>query len=218
MLREPVVLSDAEFDVLWHHDNIGEHHTVLHVPPAEANTLEVEQALYRDGVRVDEALEALRLLAFADFECFGWIAFNREVTLPVVVATAGRHGVFALRDNGHVRIDALRGDPSDRLVSCLPELRAGRGSSINARAEEASTSRPLVELMQRPRAGVAKLFAATRDRYGRRRRSESFITTLDCPDGRWLVVRYTDARGQGWVHATPATRPIIREWLRRIGD
>jgi hypothetical protein len=208
MLREPVVLSDAEFDVLWHHDNIGEHHTVLRVPPAEANALEVEQALYREGVRVDEALEALRLLAFADFECFGWIAFDREVTLPV----------FAVRDNGHVRIDALRGDPSDRLVACLPEVRPGRGSSINARAEEARTSRPLVELMRRERTGVAKLFAATRDRYGRRRRSESFITTIDCPDGRWLVVHYVDTRGQGWVHATPATRPIIGEWLRRISD
>jgi hypothetical protein len=218
MLREPVVLSDTEFDVLWHHDNLGEHHTVLRVPPAEANTLEVEHGLHREGVRVDEALEALRLLAFADFECFGWIAFDREVTLPVVVATAGRHGVFALRDNGHVRIDALRGDPSDMLAACLPELRPGRGSSINARAEEARTSRALVELMQRSRTGVAKLFAAKRDRYGRRRRSESFITTIDCPDGRWLVVRYVDGRGQGWVHATPATRPIIGEWLRRIND
>ncbi|QFZ19741.1 ESX secretion-associated protein EspG [Saccharothrix syringae] len=218
MLRAPVVLSDTAFDVLWHHDDLGEHHTVLHVPPAGANTLEVEQALHREGVPVDEALEALRVLAFADFECFGWIAFNRGSTLPVVVATAGRHGVIAVRDNGHVRLDAVRGDPSDTLVACLPEVRPGRGSSINARAEEARGSRALVELMRRPRAGVAKLFAARRDRYGRRRRSASFVTTIDCPDGRWLVVRYTDGHGQGWVHATPATRPIIREWLHRLGD
>ncbi|RKT55670.1 ESX secretion-associated protein EspG [Saccharothrix australiensis] len=218
MLRAPVVLSDTEFDVLWHHDDLGEHHTVLHVPPADANTLEVENALHREGVRVDEALEALRVLAFADFECFGWIAYDREVTLPVVVATAGRHGVFALRDNGHVRIDALHGDPSVALAACLPEVPPGRGSSINARAEEAQGSRALVELMQRPRTGVAKLFAAKRDRYGRRRRSTSFVTTLDCPDGRWLVVRYVDNRGQAWVHATPAGRPIIAQWLHRLGD
>ncbi|MEV8443749.1 ESX secretion-associated protein EspG [Actinosynnema sp. NPDC051121] len=218
MLRAPVVLSDTAFDVLWHRDDLGEHHTVLHVPPAEADAREVEHGLYREGVPVDEALDALRVLAFADFECFGWIAFNREVTLPVVAATAGRHGVFAVRDNGHVRIDALRGDPSDTLAACLPELPPGRGSSINARAEEAQWSRALVELMQRPRTGVAKLFAARRDRYGRRRRSDSFVTTLDCPDGRWLVVRYSDTRGQSWVHATPAARPIIREWLCRLGN
>ncbi|MBB5957245.1 hypothetical protein FHS29_003838 [Saccharothrix tamanrassetensis] len=218
MLRAPLVLTDTEFDVLWHHDDLGEHHTVLHVPPAEADALEVEHALYREGVRVDDALEALRVLAFADSECFGWIAFTREVTLPVVAATAGRHGVFALRDNGHVRIGALDGDPADTLASCLPEMPPGRGSSINARAEEAPGSRALVELMQRPRTGVAKFFAAKRERYGRRRRSESFVTTIDCPDGRWLVVRYADSRGQRWVHATPATRPIIREWLHRLGD
>ncbi|MFI9006108.1 ESX secretion-associated protein EspG [Actinosynnema sp. NPDC053489] len=218
MSRAPVVLSDTAFDVLWRHEDLGEHHTVLHVPPAEANALEVEHALRREGVRVDEALEALRVLAFADFECFGWIAFNREVTLPVVAAAAGRHGVFALRDNGHVRLGALRGDPSDTLVACLPELPAGRGSSINARAEEAQRSRALVELLRRPRTGVAKLFAARRDRYGRRRRSDSFVTTLDCPDGRWLVVRYTDDRGQHWVHATPATRPIIKEWVDRLAS
>ncbi|NUT96934.1 MAG: ESX secretion-associated protein EspG [Saccharothrix sp.] len=216
MLRAPVVLSDAAFDVLWHHEDLGEHHTVLHVPPAEANPLEVEHALHREGVRVDDALEALRVLAHADFECFGWIAFTRELTLPVVVATAGRHGVFALRDNGHVRLDALHGDPTDTLTACLPEVPPGRGTSINARAEDARTSPALVELMRRPRTGVAKLYAATRDRYGRRRRSESFVTTLDCPDGRWLVVRYTDRRGQRWVHATPAARPVIREWLHRL--
>lgn len=216
MLRAPVVLSDTAFDVLWRREELGEHHTALHVPPAEANPLEVEQALYRAGVRIDETLEALRVLAFADSEHFGWIAFNREVTLPVVVATAGRRGVLALRDNGHVRIEALRGDPPDVLAACLPQVRPGRGSSINARAEEARGSRALAELVQRPRTGVAKLYAARRDRYGQRRRSESFVTTLDCPDGRWLVVRYTDGRGQGWVHATPATRPVIREWLDRL--
>lgn len=217
MLRAPVVLSDTAFDVLWHHDDLGDHHTVLHVPPAEANALEVEHELYREGVRVDDTLEALRVLAFADLEYFGWIGFNREVTLPVVAAAAGRHGVLALRDNGHVRIEAVHGDPSDTLAACLPEVPPGRGASINAREEEARGSRALVELMQRPRSGVAKLYAARRDRYGRRRRSESFVTTLDCPDGRWLVVRYADRRGQRWVHATPAARPVIREWLRRLG-
>jgi hypothetical protein len=216
MLRAPVVLSDTAFDVLWHHDDLGEHHTVLHVPPAEANPREVQEALHREGVRVDDTLEALRVLAFADFECFGWIAFNRDDTLPVIAATAGHHGVFALRDNGYVRIQALHGDPSDTLASHLPPLPPGRGASINARAEEARSSRALVELMQRPRTGAAKLYAATRDRYGRRRRSESFVSTIDCPDGRWLVVRYTDNRGERWIHATPATRHIITEWIQRI--
>ena len=98
----------------------------------------------------------------------------------------------------------------------LLHLPPGRGASINARAGEAQRSRALVELMQRPRTGAAKLYAARRDRYGRRRRSESFISTIDCPDGRWLVVRCTDSRGERWVHATPATRHIINEWVRRL--
>lgn len=216
MLRTPVVLSDTAFDVLWRRDDLGEHHTVLHVPPSEANAREVEQALHREGVQVEDTLEALRVLACADFECFGWIAFNREDTLPVIAATAGRHGVFALRDNGYVRLQALYGDPTDTLASHLPQMPPGRGSSINARADEAQRSRALVELMQRPRTGAAKLYAARRDRYGRRRRSESFVSTIDCLDGRWLVVRYADSRGQQWIHATPATRHIITEWVQRI--
>ncbi|MGW6936881.1 ESX secretion-associated protein EspG [Lentzea sp. NPDC054927] len=216
MLRAPVVLSDMAFDVLWHYDDLGEHHTVLHVPPAETNPREVEQALHREGVQVDDTLEALRVLAFADFECFGWIAFNREDTLPVVAAIAGRYGVVALRDNGYVRLQTLDGDPSATLAAHLPEMPPGRGTSINARAEDAQSSRGLAELMQRPRTGAAKLYSARRDRYGRRRRSESFVSTIDCADGRWLVVRYADSRGQRWVHATPATRHIITEWIRRI--
>ncbi|KJK53465.1 hypothetical protein UK23_00250 [Lentzea aerocolonigenes] len=176
-----------------------------------------EEALHREGVRVDDTLEALRVLAFADFECFGWIAFNREDT-PAGHRRhcAGRHRVFALRDNGYVRIQALHGDPSDTLASHLPPLPLGRGASINARAEEAPSSRALVELMQRPRTGAAKLYAARRDWYGRRRRSESFVSIIDCPDDRWLVVRYAVSRGERWIHATPATRPIVTEWIRRI--
>ncbi|GAB2840810.1 ESX secretion-associated protein EspG [Lentzea nigeriaca] len=216
MLRAPVVLSDTAFDVLWHHEDLGEHHTVLHVSPSEANALEVEHALHREGVRIDETLDALRVLAFADLEYFGWIGFTRDDTLPVVAASAGRLGVFALRDNGYVRIEAVGGNPSDTLLAHLPDIPPGRGVSINARAGEAQHSRALVELMQRPRTCVAKLFAARRDRHGRRRRSESFLTTIDCPDGRWLVTRYTDGRGERWVHATPATHHIVSDWLHRL--
>ncbi|GLZ30929.1 ESX secretion-associated protein EspG [Lentzea sp. NBRC 105346] len=216
MLSTPVLLSEEAFDVLWHHGDLGEHHTVLHVPPAGLTAREVEQALYREGVPVDDTLDALRVLACADVECFGWIATNRDDTFPVVAASAGRHGVFALRDNGYLRLQSLYSAPADALVAHLPEVPPARGASINARADEAWGSRPLRDLMRLPRTGMAKLFAARRDRFGRRHRAESFLTTIDCPDGRWLVVRYTDDRRQSWVHATPASRSLIATWLTRL--
>ncbi|MCG8927676.1 hypothetical protein [Lentzea sp. CC55] len=117
---------------------------------------------------------------FPESECFGWIAFGRESTLPVLVAPAGGHGVFALRDRGC----------ADR-----------RGS------------RALAELVPAP---VQRCREAPRRRagpVGRSRRAESFVTALDCPDGRRLAVRYAGTRDQDRVHATPASRPIIRKSL-----
>ncbi|SDP54151.1 hypothetical protein [Lentzea jiangxiensis] len=43
-----------------------------------------------------------------------------------------------------------------------------------------------------------------------------FPTTIDFEDGRRLVVRYTDQDHQAWVHATPASRRIITDRLKRL--
>jgi hypothetical protein len=80
---------------------------------------------------------------------------------------------------------------------------------------KASPSMSLRQLLAQPRKGTAKLYAAKRNGEGRQR-AKTFLTTIDFEDGRWLVVKYTDQNQQTWVHATPASRQIITDWLKRL--
>lgn len=228
MLRVPVLLSGDAYDVVWQLDNLGEHHPALHVR-SPGGTLderarlerEIFEDLAQEGMPLTAVRETLRVLAHAELECYGWIAENQADALPVVAAaTAVEYGVIAVNDNGFVRLQPSHGDPADAVAARLPEMPPGRGASINVRQDETGGSGQqavlLRQLLRRPRTGSAKLYAAHRDRYGRRQRAESFLTTIDVDDGRWLVVRYTDDRRQSWVHATPASRCLVADWLNRL--
>lgn len=91
-----------------------------------------------------------------------------------------------------------------------------RANEINVHQPgKASPSISLRQLLAQPRQGTAKLYAAKRNGEGRQR-AKTFLTTIDFEDGRWLVVKYTDHNHQTWVHATPTTRQIITDWLKRL--
>ncbi len=166
----------------------------------------------------------LRLIANADTDYSAWIALTPTETRPVVVAANSQHGVLALHDNGFVQMHPIRPENApDVLAMQLPDVPAGRGASINVHATEINTHQPgkaspsiaLRQLLAQPRKGTAKLYTARRNGEGRQR-AKTFLTTIDFEDGRWLVVKYTDDNHQTWVHATPASRQIITDWLKRL--
>ncbi|GGN26512.1 ESX secretion-associated protein EspG [Lentzea pudingi] len=231
MLRSSIQLSDLAFDVLWKQEGLGEYHPALSVDsPGETEDervlieRDVIGELRRLGLDHPDVRGTLHLIAKAEHDYSAWIAVTPQETKPVVVAVNAQHGVLALHDNGFVQLHPIRPENAPEVLAMqLPDVPAGRGASINVHETEiklhqpgkASPSISLRQLLAQPRKGTAKLYAAKRSGEGRQR-AKTFLTTIDFEDGRWLVVKYTDENHQTWVHATPASRQIITDWLKRL--
>ena len=231
MLRSSIQLSDLAFDVLWKQEKLGEYHPALSVDsPGETEDervlieRDVIGELRRVGLDHPDVRGTLHLIAKAEHDYSAWIAVTPNETKPVVVAANSQHGVLALHDNGFVQLHPIRPENAPEVLAMqLPDVPAGRGASINVHATEINVHQPgkaspsisLRQLLAQPRQGTAKLYAAKRNGEGRQR-AKTFLTTIDFEDGRWLVVKYTDQNHQTWVHATPASRQIITDWLKRL--
>ena len=231
MLRSSVQLSDLAFDVLWKQEKLGAYHPALSVDsPGETEDervlieRDVIGELRRVGLDHPDVRGTLHLIAKADNDYSAWIALTPDETRPVVVAANAQHGVLAVHDNGYVQLHPIRPENAPEVLAMqLPDVPPGKGASINVHASElnvhqpgtASPSTSLRQLLAQPRRGTAKLYAAKGSPEGRQR-ARTFLTTIDFEDGRWLVVRYTDQNHQTWVHATPASRQIITDWLKRL--
>ncbi|MCG8926245.1 ESX secretion-associated protein EspG [Lentzea sp. CC55] len=231
MLRSSVQLSDLAFDVLWKQEKLGAYHPALSVDsPGETEDervlieRDVIGELRRVGLDHPDVRGTLHLIAKADNDYSAWIALTPDETRPVVVAANAQHGVLAVHDNGYVQLHPIRPENAPEVLAMqLPDVPPGKGASINVHASElhvhqpgkASPSTSLRQLLAQPRRGTAKLYAAKGSPEGRQR-ARTFLTTIDFEDGRWLVVRYTDENHQTWVHATPASRQIITDWLQRL--
>ncbi|SES08273.1 ESX secretion-associated protein EspG [Lentzea albida] len=226
MLRSSIQLSDLAFDVLWKQEELGEHHPALPVgsPGETEDQRDVLAELHRVGLDHPDVRGALHLIAKAEHDYSAWIAVTPHETRPVVVAANAQQGVLAVHDNGFVQLHPIRPENAPEVLAMqLPDVPAGRGASINVHETEinlhqqglASPTLSLRRLLARPRKGTAKLYAARHDGEGRQR-AKTFLTTIDFEDGRWLVVKYTDENHQKWVHATPASRQVIADWLKRL--
>lgn len=231
VLRSSIQLSDLAFDVLWKQERLGEYHPALSVD-SPGETEEERAAIERDvigelrrvGLDHPDVRGTLHLIAKADHDYSAWIAVTPSETKPVVVAANSQYGVLAVHDNGFVQLHPIRPENAPEVLAMqLPDVPAGRGASINVHESEInvhqagrpSPSISLRQLLAQPRKGTAKLYAAKRNGEGRQR-AKTFLTTIDFEDGRWLVVKYTDENHQTWVHATPASRQIITDWLKRL--
>ncbi|HUQ54574.1 ESX secretion-associated protein EspG [Lentzea sp.] len=231
MLRSSIQLSDLAFDVLWKQERLGEYHPALHVDsPGETEDeravieRDVIGELRRVGLDHPDVRGTLHLIAKADADYSAWIAVTPSETKPVVVAANSQHGVLAVHDSGFVQLHPIRPESAPEVLAMqLPDVPAGKGQSINVHESELNAHQPgraapsisLRKLLAQPRKGTAKLYAARRGADGRQR-AKTFLTTIDFEDGRWLVVKYTDQNRQTWVHATPASRQILTDWLKRL--
>ncbi|SER96766.1 EspG family protein [Lentzea xinjiangensis] len=231
MLRSSIQLSDLAFDVLWKQERLGAFHPALSVD-SPGETEDERAVIERDvigelrkvGLDHPDVRGTLRLIANADADYSAWIAVTPSETRPVVAAASSQHGVLAVHDQGFVQLHPIRPENAPEVLAMqLPDVPPGKGASINVHESELNAHQPgraapsitLRQLLARPRKGTAKLYAAKRGPEGRQR-AKTFLTTIDFEDGRWLVVKYTDQNRQTWVHATPASRQIITDWLKRL--
>ncbi|MCC8244988.1 ESX secretion-associated protein EspG [Saccharothrix luteola] len=229
-------MTELAYDVLWRHDNNGRQHTALTVDSPGATHTERERIvrsvfehLERDGLAErgtphPELRSALALVANADTEFYGWLADGPGQPRTVVTSANHREAVLVERDAGMLRFSpATPTHPAEALVGRLPPSRAGRGLSLNVRSSDVDNpdnldARTLRRLMTEPRTGLAKLYTARRDRTGRIRRAEGFLTVLDVPTGRWLITTETDTAGQRWVMVNPGTDQTIVRHLYKLNN
>jgi hypothetical protein len=239
--RRAVELPVTVLISLIQKEKLGEPHVILaggerYVSPRFQQ--EADRALRQslDEARVDDDFrDTLALLQRARVEFYGWITAGEE-TMAALVAGSGRAAVTVIRNDDTVRFE--QADPDrlvETLIMMLPEVPAGRGESISLRAgdyapppagQETFLKRPtaarskearrLDALLQAPRLGGAKLYAAGRDNAGARLRAKEWITVLDLEQlGRWAVYS-TEGQGAKAINAVPGTPRMLATKLAEL--
>jgi hypothetical protein len=74
----------------------------------------------------------------------------------------------------------------------------------------------ILAIIRTKRLGGGILYAAARDRLGRRRRADEFLKYLDTVEGRWLQYRHPGPEGEQWVSVVPGSPEVMAEQLNRL--
>lgn len=138
--RSRLLLSEAEFDVLWDELRLGPTPVVLRLPSPGRTRAERARivAAGRDGLRrrgladlAGPAPEPARLLGLLaaprrQLEVRAW--FGRPVR--AIAAERDGDGALAVRRDGHVELHAA-GTPAHAVRTTLPDRAAGRGRAVS---------------------------------------------------------------------------------------
>lgn len=157
--------------------------------------------LIRNGKISSDFVDVLRLLATPRWEVYGWVGLHNRVEVGVVAASDGELAVRVVSDPGGLHLDPVA--PSrliESAVELLPRCPASSRRSITiprdlyeqdsgtrregdgfmVRATPGTTverdAAAFRALLTSPRRGGGRFYVATRDRMGRRRRSEKPVT------------------------------------------
>lgn len=143
VLRAPVSMSVAAYDVLWTKLELGDKPTPLFVPSpgatrAERAAIETEAALelHRIGLADTRGVHpdlqaAARLLARAPQEFYGWVVRSDGTTIGAMVASDDTHAVLAVLDGELLRLYPARPDSAAAaLAAQLPPAPAAHGASL----------------------------------------------------------------------------------------
>lgn len=208
---------------------------------------ELASAGLAHGSTVDSRLlGVMRLLVSAPIELHGWIGHRKRPTIGVVAAGDGRDGVQVTLDDRRVRLRTIRSDGlADAVAGLLPKLPPGRGRSATVpsdvyrelvergsddllRADLMVADRPptrqesdraeIFRVLRERRRGGGRVYAASRDSSGRRRKTQYPITYLDTTSGRWLLKHKPSTSGDVWVVVTPATTDLLVAEMRDLLD
>ncbi|GDY33737.1 ESX secretion-associated protein EspG [Gandjariella thermophila] len=240
MLRSRITISALAYDVAWESERLPDKHRAL-LTPSPGTTYEERAELERRALAElaslglargeqihPDLLAALRLIARAHQEFYGWWHAAESDTVSAVVAVSGEDAVRAVLLNNQLTLEPVRAaGAADALVALLPQAPAGRGSAISMPEDEvggsagdgpgygggvmvsASTSvnastAQLRRLLDQPRTGGGQLYAASRDHLGRKHRAPGPVTYFDTAAGRYVAVRRPGSDGRAWVTITPA--------------
>jgi hypothetical protein len=202
---------------------------------------ELRRARLATGSTVHDGLPSvMRLLARPPVELHGWIGYHDGTSIGVVAARDGAaHAVLATLGAETIRLRPITPDHlPDEVAGLLPARPAARAPSITVpvdayralvAGEAGGWLRPnspedrldeellaLRRLLDQPRLGGGRFYAAARDRLGRRFTSPHPITYLDLESGRWLVRQKPSDIGDLWAVAIPAAPDTLVEALGEL--
>jgi hypothetical protein len=241
VLRSRVTISALAYDVTWEVERLPDKHRAL-LTASPGTTYEERAELERRALAElassglargeqihPDLLAALRLIARAHYEFYGWWHTAESETVSGVVAVSGEDAVRALLLGDQLTLEPVRAaGAADALVAMLPPASAGRGGAISLPEDEfgagpgtddaragggvlvsantgtGTATGQLRRLLDQPRTGGGQLYAANRDHLGRKHRAPSPVTYFDTAAGRYLAVRRPGPDRRPWVTVTPA--------------
>jgi hypothetical protein len=155
----------------------------------------------------DEVVATLKLLAKPEVECYGWLVPAGGSPVGVLGAQSARQAVLAWQDPPVVELMPVEPGELPRVVAYqLPPLPPASRQVVLAQ----HTVQAFEYAVRDAVAGHGQLFAAVRDRLGRRRQQDSGIEYVDTAHERWLL-----RRDCGVTTAVPGTVDAIAAELDR---
>lgn len=191
---------------------------------------------------------SLRLVAEAGAEYYAFFNQGDEDTRSTLVAVSGDDALrVVLRPDRHFALEPVRPeDAVQSLVAALPEAPPGRGGVVSLPAEALREGRPqrarsddgeqsflqanyqtgghvteaglVRRLLAEQRLGGGQLFAARRDRFGRKHRCAAPLTFFDTTTGRYLSARSTGRDGTPWITVQPGDFTSLTTRLRQLSE
>ncbi|MFD1152175.1 ESX secretion-associated protein EspG [Saccharothrix hoggarensis] len=188
---------------------------------------------------------SLRLIADASVEYYAFFNQGDDDTRTALVAQSGDEALrVVLRADKHFVLEPVRvEDVVPSLVSALPEAKPGRGGVLSLPAD-ALTDRPrqprpdedggsflqssrptgahvtevqqVRKLLAEERLGGGQLYAARRDRFGRKQRCAAPLTYFDTVTGRYLSAKAPGRDGTTWLTVQPADFATVQNRLRQL--
>ncbi len=173
---------------------------------------------------------SLRLIAEAGTEFYAYFNHGDEEARTALVAVSGKDAIrVVLTPDKHFVVEPVRPeDAPQALVAVLPEVKAGQGSLISLPADALEKPRhqreesdgflqqnryattpqeqqavALRKLLAEPRLGGGQLYAARRDRLGKKARCPKPLTFFDTAGGRYLQYQVSTG-GLPWNTVQPA--------------
>lgn len=236
------LLAQVDFD----DDQLAEGDVTVLADLARSGWAELERLGLARGRQVHADLaRSLRLIANASTEYYAFFNQGDDETRSALVVQSGDDALrVVLRADKHFVLEPVRAeDVVPSLVSALPEAKPGRGGVISLPADAMSdkprqprpdedggsflqASRPtgahvaevqqVRKLLAEQRLGGGQLYAARRDRFGRKQRCAAPLTYFDTITGRYLSAKATGGDGTPWITVQPADFTTLQNRLRGL--
>ncbi|MEO6088326.1 MAG: ESX secretion-associated protein EspG [Umezawaea sp.] len=199
----------------------------------------LEQRGLGKPISLDPNLEdLLHLLNRPQTEVDGRLWLGRSVR--VLAAAKGHAGVLAVLDGERLTLRAASGEGLPReALSVLPQAPAGPGHSItlpsadlDAAAAQARTPEELeaaltargirqddahtLAEMMRDASNRGQFGTATRDKWGKRHRSDRVLAFYDTPEGRYVQLRRATPGQQPWSTVSPVDNRRLDHHLTEL--